>query len=158
MAFTGISPNTLCRQLLSFLGHCECEMSLAVPHLGFWELPPRCHVLDHPCLCWALVLWVCQWISFHFFPVGSLLNPVGFVYKLCSVPHPLEFSSREWLWADTKSGGSGGHVGKKSDFKPDERQPFSSVNLLFLRQCPGEVNKQNQTQAQGSGLLRKCIL
>lgn len=70
-------------------------MCLVAPHLGFWELPPRCHVLDHPCLCWALVLWVCQWISLHFFPVGSLLNPVGFVYELCLVPLPLEFSSRE---------------------------------------------------------------
>lgn len=38
--------------------------------IGFWKLPPGCHVLDYPCVCGLVLLWLRQRLPFHFVPVS----------------------------------------------------------------------------------------
>ena len=38
--------------------------------LGVRELSPGCHVLDHPCLCGPVLLWLRQWVPLHIVQVS----------------------------------------------------------------------------------------
>lgn len=81
------------------------------------------------------------------------------------MPLPLELSSKEWLWVDTKSKESGGHVGNaEKNHQSGFKTIFSlketlSVVLVFF--SSGKVLlkllEHKQTQAWGSGMLPEKV-